>query len=200
MLSGDTVLRAMGASKLDSLRLALRTCERDGSCYICHLSFSETEIALVSERLRSLYRPDNALGRLVKNHLIPSGAYILLQDLPATDMLVQAWTQDVEGINYAIGVYADGKRPNYPNIDSISFNTRDRGYVNLLYNTASLTATENAREHSFFSIPITAALRFIEMNGREQAADYESMDKGENKAACDRISTIKWAAQRDILP
>lgn len=115
-------------------------------------------------------------------------------------MLVQAWTQDVEGINYAIGVYADGKRPNYPNIDSISFNTRDRGYVNLLYNTASLTATENAREHSFFSIPITAALRFIEMNGREQAADYESMDKGENKAACDRISTIKWAAQRDILP
>jgi hypothetical protein len=162
MLSGDTALRAMGTGKLDSLRMGLSTCERDGSCYISHLSFNEAEIALVSERLRSLYRPDNALGRLVKNHLVPSGTYILFQDLPAADMLARAWTQDAEGINYAIGVYADGKKPNYPNIDSISFNTHDRGYVSLLYNTASLTATENTREQSFFSIPLTAVLRFVD--------------------------------------
>lgn len=199
LLSGDMVLRAMGANRLDSLQLALKSCDRDGACYVRSLLFSETEILQVGERLRLLYRPDNALGRLVKNHLIPSGTYILWQDLSAADMLVKAWTQDAEGINYAIGVYADGKRPNYPNIDSISWNVRDHNYVSLLYNTASLTAMENTGRRSFFSIPLVAALRFIEINEREQAADYEPMDKGENKAACDRISTIKWAAYKYSL-
>jgi hypothetical protein len=199
ILSEDTVLRAMGMHKLDSLHQALNICDRDGFCYTRHLSFSEDEITQAGERLRALYRPDNALGRLVKNHLIPSGTYILFQDLPAVDMLVKAWTQDAEGINYAIGVYADGKKPNYPNIDSISWNIRDRNYVGLLYDAASLVAGESAGQTGFFSIPLTAALRFIEMNEREQAADYEPMEKGENKAACDRIGTIKWAAYKYSL-
>jgi len=199
MLARDSVLRALGAVRLDSLRQALSSCGRDGICYTRSLSFSEAEIAQVSGRLTALYRPDNALGRLVKDHLIPSGTYILFQTSSAADMLVKAWTQDAEGINYAIGVYAEGKKPNYPNIDSISFPVHDRNYANLLYNTASLIAVENAGRHSFFSIPLTAALRFIEMNERQQAADFEPMDKGENKAACDRIGTIKWAAYKYSL-
>lgn len=199
MLQRDTVLKAIGKNKLDSLRQALKTCERDGTCYTRNLSFSEAEIMEVGERLKSLYRPDNPLGKLVKGHLIPSGAYILYQDLPAADMLVKAWSQDTEGINYAIGVYADGKKPNYPNIDSISWDVRNRGYAGLLYNTASLIAVEDAGSKDFFSIPLDAALRFIEMNEREQAADYEPMEKGENKAAFDRIPTIKWTAYKYSL-
>jgi len=200
MLSADPVLKTIGINKLDSLQYALKNCDRDGICYTRCLYFSEQEIRQVGERLQALYRPDNELGRLVKDHMVPSGAYFLFQDLPAGEMLVKAWTQDAEGVNYAIGVYADGKKPNYPNIDSISFNIhdpRDPGkyllnYVSLLYNTASLIAIENTSPNSFFNIPLTTALRFIEMNERDQAADYEPMDKGENKAAFDRIPAIKW--------
>jgi hypothetical protein len=199
MLAKDPLLTAIGENKLDSLRQALKDCDRDGACYTTHLHFSEAEIMQVGERLKALYQPDNALGRLVKNHLIPCGAYILLQHLPEADMLVKAWTQDAEGINYVISVYADGKKPNYPNIDSISFNVRDPRYVSLRYNTASLTVVENTSQPGFYSIPLTAALRFIEMNEREQAADYEPMDKGENKAACDRIGAVKWDAYKYSL-
>ncbi len=200
LLSADTALVNIGRRKLDSLQSALKTCERDGACYVRCLSFTDAEISQVAERLKALYSPNNALGRLMRTHLIPSGCYVLYEDMPAVDMLVKAWTQDAEGVNFAIGVYAEGKKPHYPMIDSISFNTRERYYVmGLLYNAASVIALENTVKPSFFSVPLTAALRFLEMNERDQAADYEPMDKGENKAACDRIATMKWDAYKYSL-
>src|SRR3569833_3041649 len=168
LLSKDTALTNIGRRKLDSLQYALKTCEREDACYIQQLSFSNEDISRIADRLKALYKRGNALGRLVKDHLIPSGTYVLYQNLPAADMLVKAWTQDAEGINFAIGVYADDRKPNYPLIDSISFNTHDRTYViGLLYNAAAVIALENTAKQSFFSIPLTAALRFIEMNERD---------------------------------
>lgn len=200
LLDSDQFLKTMGAAKVDSINKALKTCERDGFCYTSSLKFSDAEIKIVGEKLKALYQSSNALGKLVKDHLVPSGAYILFQQLPADEMLVKAWMQDAEGVNFAIGVYAEGKKPNYPNIDSISFNTRDPrnnntflyNYVSLLYNTTSLVAQENKTQPSFFAPSLTAALRFIEINEREQASDFEPMTEGENKAAYERVKTVKW--------
>ena len=204
LLDADKTLAAIGAAKVDSLTQSLSNCSRDGYCYINRMKFSDAEIQTVSERLSTLYTPVNALGKLVKNHLIPSGRYVLFQNLPPQEMLVKAWEQDAAGINFALGVYAEGKKPNYPLIDSISFNTKDSrtnntflyNYVSLLYNTASLVALENKAKPGFYSPSLTAALHFIEMNEREQAADFEPMEKGENKAAFDRIKTINWKAYK----
>jgi hypothetical protein len=207
MLAADPALAALGSNKLDSLRQALHNCQREGDCYVKAMLFTMSEIGQVSERLKALYKPDNALGLLVKDHLIPSGDYILFQDLSAPEMLIKAWEQDAEGINFAISVYAAGKKPNYPNIDSISFNVHDPkdssryplNYVGLLYNTASLLTVESSSQTDFFHIPLSAALRFIEMNEREQAADFEPMEQGENKAAFDRMAHIKWDAYKYSL-
>ena len=145
LLDGDSVLSKIALEKEDSLNLALKTCDRNGRCYTGHLVFSEEEINAVSQRLNLLFKPGNALGKMVSEHLIPSGAYILFQDLPPAEILQKAWQQDALGINFAVGVYAEGKKPHYPNIDSISFNTHDLrdstkwlpGYLSLLYNAAS---------------------------------------------------------------
>lgn len=200
ILSEDAFLKTLAPARLNSLRYALKNCDQDVTCYTGSLKFSEQEISVIGERLRMLYKPDNALGRLVKDHLRPSGSYILYQSVSDEDMLVKAWIQDAEGVNYAIGVYAEGRKPKYPNIDSISFNTRDprdnskylNNYISLVYNTTSLIVTETSAESSFFDIPLRAALGCIELNERGQSADYEPMDKGENKSACDRIATIRW--------
>ena len=203
-LKTDEILAAIGRTKVDSVTSSLKNCDRDGLCYISRMKFSEDEIKKVSDRLSVLYAPTNALGKLVQNHLIPSGTYLLFQSLPAKEMLVKAWEQDAAGINYALDVYAGGKKPNYPLIDSISFNTKDpRGnntylynYVSLLYNTASLVALEAKDSLTFYSPSLTAALHFIEMNEREQAADFEPMEKGENKAAYDKIKVTNWKAYK----
>ena len=201
LLAGDEALSMIAKTKADSLAGALKNCGRDGVCYIDRMKFTDAEIKLVSERLTALYQPQNALGKLVQNHLVPSGAYILFQNLPAKEMLVKAWEQDAAGINFCIGVYAGGNKPNYPLIDSISFNTRDPrnnntylyNYVSLLYNATSLVALESKDNNSFFYPSLAFALRFLEMNEREQAADFEPMAFGENKLAVNRIKTIKWS-------
>ncbi|MCW3090027.1 MAG: hypothetical protein JWP81_1096 [Ferruginibacter sp.] len=201
LLEHDKVLSGIAKTKVDSLVASLKNCGKDGECYISRMKFNEEEIKLVSDRLSELYRPGNVLGKMVLNHLIPSGAYVLFQQLPPKDMLVKAWEQDARGINFGLDVYAGGKKPNYPLIDSISFNTRDGGnnnayllsYVSLLYNTSALVALENKSNLNFFSPSLNAALHFLEMNEREQAGDFEPMAEGENKAAFDRIKTVRWA-------
>ncbi|RYY54236.1 MAG: YdcF family protein [Chitinophagaceae bacterium] len=197
-LGKDTALAGLRIRKNEILQSSVTTCGRDGSCLIGKLKFSPEEIRLVSERLTALYLPGNVLGKLVANHIAPSGTYVLYQELPAKEQLVKAWEQDANGINWAIDVYAGGKKPNYPNIDSISVNTKDAGgtyragYVSFLQSAATVITEETKTSSDFFAVPLTASLLFIEGNEREQAADYEPMEKGQNKAAFDKIKTTKF--------
>lgn len=199
LLSDDTVLLNIERNKTADLTASLKNCDKDALCYTSKIKFTDLEIKSVTNRLRALYKPGNALDKLVQNHLIPSGTYILFKNSDPAEILVKAWEQDANGINFVIGVYAEGKKPNYPNIDSISFNTKERSdsnvyrqYLSLLYNTASLVSTESKENKLFFYPSLTAALLFIEMNEREQAADFEPMAEGENKAATEKIKSIKW--------
>jgi hypothetical protein len=200
LIGKDPVLKAIAKTKSDSLQFALKNCMRDGFCYLSKLTFSEEEIKTVSARLTALYKPGNPLDKLVKQHLLPSGCYILFQHLSPVEMLVKAWEQDANGINFCIGVYAEGKKPNYPLIDSIGFRTRDPrsnqylpGYVSLLYNTSYLLSFQANENAAFFFIPLTASLRFLEMNERNQAADFEPMAAGENRKAVAKIKQTDWS-------
>ncbi|RYY60588.1 MAG: YdcF family protein [Chitinophagaceae bacterium] len=200
LLGKDQALAAISKTKSDVLAGSLKDCGRDGSCFINRMKFTTEEINAVSERLSTLYAPGNALDILVKKHLLPSGTYILYNELPAKEMLVKAWQQDAGAINRAIDIYAGGHKPNYPLIDSISFNTRDAvnrdnyraSYVSFLYNTANVVLVESQSSPAFYALPLTAALLSIEMNERNQAADYEPMEKGQNKAAYEQVRKTNW--------
>lgn len=201
MLKKDPVLNGIARVKSDSVRNALKYCGREGLCYTSRLKFSDEEIKMVSDRLTDLYKPGNEFGKLVDQHLIPSGCYILFQNLTPKEMLVKAWEQDAKGINFCIGVYAEGKKANYPLIDSIGFVTRNprdtnsfsNGYLGLLYNTTSLLSLQVVDTAVFYQAPMLAALQFLEINERDQAADFEPMAAGENRDAVNRIKTTNWA-------
>lgn len=201
LLKKDAVLNGLARVKTDSIKNALKYCNRNGFCYTSRLKFSAEEINMVSNRLADLYQPGNELDKLVKQHLIPSGCYVLFQNFTAKEMLVKAWEQDAMGVNFCIGVYAEGKKANYPLIDSIDFvirNPRDtssfnNGYLSLLYNTTSLLSLQLSDTSVFYQAPMMAALQFLEINEREQAADFEPMAAGENRAAVNAIKTTQWS-------
>lgn len=192
MLKSDSVLVQLSRKKKINLVNALTQCDRDAFCYTTRMKFSDDEIKIISDRLADLYTPLNALGKLVNKHLIPSGAYVLFQDLLPKDMLVKAWEQDAMGINFVIGVYAEGKKANYPLIDSTSFDVKGRNYAGLTYNLVSLLTEENKKNNLFFSVPLAASLHLLDMNERVQAADFEPMINGENKAAAEKVKTVNW--------
>ena len=200
LLLSDEVLTRIGQNKRDTLSGSIRSCGKDKACLMSKMQFTAEEIKVIGERLGSLYKSGNALDRLVKTQLIPSGTYVLFQNLPPNEMLIRAWEQDAMGLNFAISVYAGGTKPNYPNIDSISLPSKDikdstlftATLTSLIYNTAGMIADKFEKSNLFFSVPLEFALRFIEMNERNQAADFEPMEKGENKKAYEAIARIQW--------
>lgn len=193
LIQSDTELKKIGAAKHQALRESLTNCKAEPGCYSRVLKFSDNEIKSVSDRLRILYKENNALGRLVKDHLYPSGTYILFNNLAPVDLLVKAWEQDAKGINFTIAVYAEGAKPNYPAIDSISFDVTHRFYGSFVHTASYVIADESKEFDLFFSIPLTAALQFLEINGRLQAADFEPMEETENKAAIEKMANINWS-------
>ena len=197
-LANDTTLQRIQLLRRNNFKKALDNCKLDITCLTAQLQFSDDEISQVGQRLRQLYTKDNYLGKLIRNHIIPSGTYYQFNQLEEKELLVKAWEQDARGINFCIGVYAEGKKPNYPLIDSISFKVYDSkggiqpGYWNMVYNLCSLIYQERENAESFYTYSLSAATYLLEINEREQAADFEPMELGENKAACNKVKSIRW--------
>ena len=133
LLESDTLLKTVFENSMEQMSQSLTACKSDISFFSQALQFSDSIIAVIGSCISVLYQPDNALDKLLQQHIIPSCTYVLFQQLPPKDLLVKAREQDARGINFTIGVYEAGNKPNYPNIDSIAFNVKDNGYSRLLY-------------------------------------------------------------------
>ncbi|MDR6561956.1 MULTISPECIES: YdcF family protein [unclassified Arcicella] len=196
LLSKDASLQKITQQKLKGLSEASKECQNKFLCLSESMKLSEADIQEVSRRLGELYNDNNALGKLVFNHLIPSGAYILSQKLSAKEQLIKAWEQDAHGINFAIGVYIEGQKANYPAIDSISFKVSNKNYSQLVGDLHTTVQEESKKVTLFFEPSLTSALLALEINEREQVADYEPMASTVNKLAFERIKTINWKAYK----
>lgn len=193
LLKGDAQLAQLAQQKLNKLNTSLTDCN-DASCLTAAIKLTDEEIRLVTERLAALYKPGNALDRLVKSKLIPSGAYSLYKKLPNVEFLQKAWEQDAGSINYTISVYAEGKKPNYPQIDSISYNVHAKAYRTLMYDVTATLMGDVKNTRLFFEPSMQAALLYLQINERQDPANYEPMELGANQAAVARVKTIKWSA------
>ncbi|RFS22824.1 YdcF family protein [Chitinophaga silvatica] len=191
LLENDKVLKGLSIQKQQLIDTALKNCGSDYACYSSSVIISDAEIKTVGERLAALYKTGQPLDKLIKDHLIPSGCYILYADLPAKEMLVKAWEQEARAVNHTIAVYVNGEKPNYPNIDSISFNVRKKSYSELV--AVNLQLARSTQHPLFFTSSMQFALEALELNGRKEAADYEPMTTTVNKAAIAKVANTSWS-------
>jgi hypothetical protein len=187
-LMNDPILQNLLKEKTTQANGASTMCKL-ASCYAAALKFNETEISKVGERLIFLYQTDPIFSNLVKADLLPSGCYGMFADLPPAQLLVKAWEEDAKAVNYAIDVYVMGKQPNYPKIDSISFVSKDKQFAELIAMNAALAFD---KKPIFFEPTLKFALGALEINGRNEAADYEPMATGINQAAIAHVKKTKW--------
>ena len=189
MLQNDVALNAILKAKTEKALEALKNCKKDILCYSNAIKLSADEISAVANRLGGLYKDDNALGNLVSKHLVPSGCYILYADLKPKEMLIKAWEQDAKAINFTIGVYIEGNKPNYPNIDSLGFDLKDKDYPEKVSSNIILALSQSLL---FFEPSMHFALEALELDERNNAADYEPMGSTVNKPAIEQIKKTNW--------
>ncbi len=187
----NPVLNKIAAAKTDSLQYALLTC-KNSICFAEKAKFTDAEIKQIGDELVKIYQLDNALRLMVKSVLIPSAKYSLYADLKPELLLRKAWEQDAAGINRVINIYAEGKKPNYPAIDSIGFNVHTKSSADLLYDCSASVLADCKNVKMFFLPSLIYALRCLEINNRNQAGDYEPMAETVNKPAVNRSKNINW--------
>ena len=156
------------------------------------MKFSDKEIEEAGKVLAALYKPDNALGYIISEHILPSGCYLKYKETGA-QLIKQIWKQDAEGMNFAIDVYAAARKPNYPQIDSIGFNIHSRYFIEEILPNVQLNVADRSRlVPRFYSIPMNAVCTLLDINDRRQAIDFEPLSETENKKAYEQVKLTNW--------
>lgn len=192
VLEGDQVFSKLNSAKRSQLAASIKNCRKSLACYISAVQLSEEEIAAAGNRLGQIYQSDNALGLLVKQHLLPSGCYNQYEKSDGRQLLIKAWEQDAKAVNHTINVYAQGLPANSPKIDSISFNVKRPEYIELITLNAGLALAETEQSGLFYAAALQFALHSLEINERNQAGDYEPMEETVNKAAVRYAAKLNW--------
>jgi hypothetical protein len=192
LVEKDEVLSKINNTKRQEIQQAGKDCGNDLSCLVKAMQFSDSQIKEIGARLVSLYRNENELSKLVRQHIIPSGHYGLFANLAPKEMLKKAWEQDAKAVNHTIAVYAGGKKPNYPNIDSLSYTVTSKGYMELITASVNLSLAQTMDNEMFFVPSLLFALQSLELDERNQIADFEPMEKTVNRAAFEHGKKVNW--------
>lgn len=157
------------------------------------LRFSTDEVDAVATRLRALFGESSALRELVASDLRRSGMYQRFTTLGDEELLIASWRQCADGINHTLDLYADGKPPRYPKIDSVSYDVTSPLYAKLGQAVLAQVRDNATRRPLFFGPSLDAAVMLMDANCRDEAGRFEPMESGENKAAFERIKHTDWS-------
>ena len=172
----------------------LKACRAGPACPVDQLMLPDREVAAAIVALQPLAEPGGPLNRLVREQMRPSGRFQKYADLDDARMFAAAFAETVRGVNRLYRVYADGDKPRYPAIDSISYAPNDPHLRQI-----EREALEASTDPTPTSMPLTPWLRvgfdLLVANQRDEAARYEPLEIGENAKAFARARKLDWKAK-----
>lgn len=166
----------------------------DLACYLAAFKWKDAEMTVLAEQISLQMASNKRLLELVESSLLPSKTYGIPQGQQAGDYLKKALLQDLKAMNNVIDVYGGGEKPNYPKIDSISFDVKRAAYLPLLDDVRQDVLTDiPAAKYAFF-MTMMAAVRLLEINERWDAAQLEPLVALENKKAFDAVKKTDFSS------
>ena len=190
----DPALAAIAAARLAATETASKTCNLDLECYTKAMRWSDEQIADSSKALAAMYASSPAVRTFVDGPLRASGMYVRSHSLAGPELLAQAWKECAAGINWMIDLYVLGKRPHYPEIDSVLYDPKTPVYQRVVQNLVLVMLDDKSGLNLFFSASEKFALEAMLLNHRDEAGRFEPMEAGENKAAYQKVKSVQWSA------
>lgn len=189
MFQADKVLCDVAADKMKRLQAADGLQET-----LDALTFSASEIETIADELAKLYKPNNALARLLNSDIIPSGCYRQASGKGA-ELIKQVFRLDAKGMNRAIGIYVGGDKPNYPAIDSIGFYVQSKYYQQeilpaIVQNVLKISSSKPR----FYSVPMNAVNVSLDTNDRCQVLDFEPLHNAGNAESYRHVQSADFSA------
>jgi hypothetical protein len=188
LLVRNKALSEVSSHKQIALRQAANC--NDVACFDKALRFDGPTIEAVGNTFKALAGMPE-FRSVVRRHMRPSGVFIKYQDQSDAQMLVSAWKDAASGLNRILSVYGLGNDPKYKDIDRVSFDVSKESYRDLL--RAKAKEVSQAKATLFFEPTLNFALGLLAINRRDEAARYEPLENGENKAAVQHLRKINWS-------
>jgi len=132
------------------------------------------------------FNSDNIIG------IALHGKYQFTGTISNAEKLKLAFIQDMSVLNHIINVYGFGAKPNYPTIDSITFNVNTKEHLERIKN-AGIYAFSGKKKQMFFEPTLKLAMEYLTMNGRLNAGFYEPMALGVNKEAVGAVNKVDFS-------
>ena len=167
-------------------------CGPKPECFVDALKWSDEQIATASKSLRDLYGRSAAVKQMVDGPLRASGVLVRANSKSGADLLAEGWIEAAHGINRIIDVYGAGRKPRYPEIDSVSFDVQSPQYGHLVELFGQVLEDDADSMTLFFEPSLRFALALLEINHRDEAGRLEPMESGENAAAVKRMKSVQW--------
>lgn len=177
--------------KMRALKKASDTCGENSGCHVEALRWSETEIASIANELAVLAKKSKVFSALIHEHMRKSGMFERYADSTDGVLLAGAWKDAARAMNRIMDVYALGRAPRYPLIDSASYDVSTLIYrknINLVIKTM-IEVPEGLK--SFYDPALRFSLDLLELNMRDEAGRFEPLDSV-NRSAVEELRNIQW--------
>jgi hypothetical protein len=192
-VAADPGVQGVGRRLAETRAALLKTCRLGPACPVDQLMLSDSEIDIVGVGLSRLALPGQPLARLVRDQMRPAGRFQKYAGLADAGMIGSAWAETARGVNRLFRVYADGDKPRYPAIDSMSYAPADPHLRQI-----EREALEASTDPTPAATPLTPwsrlAFDLLIANQRDEAGRYEPLEAGENAKAFARARKLNWKA------
>lgn len=156
------------------------------------MKISDDDARLTAVQLAALYDKEQAFRTFIDDSVMATGCYATVAG-QGSERLTNAWYHDAKALNHVMDVYGRGCKPNYPLIDSISFDVQSRRFTQEIFPLVKGNVLLATADDPFFAaIPMQAAQYLLMINDRLQAIDYEPLTNGLNKAAYAAAAQTSW--------
>ncbi|MCC9138674.1 YdcF family protein [Pontibacter silvestris] len=187
----NAVLRNLAKQYAGRVEKALTSC-KDATCYASALKWSEQEVQTIHKELKGLYSGNSNFRNALTKTLRKESYHHKYKGEIDSTTIRKAWKDTALGLNHILDVYFAGKGARYPAIDSISFDTSDQNFVALIHQSLGSEVKAQDQKALFYKLPMHAALKALELNGRDEAARYEPLLNGYNKKPYQALKGTSW--------
>jgi hypothetical protein len=196
-MRNDKTFRRQSQQQVKRINRAMKQCN-DVTCYAAAVQWKPDEIAGIGKQMARLCQDNERMHSLVG--MLRSGDHYNLYNERSDAAFIQSvWNDAAVGVNGILDTYIKGKKPRYPAIDSISFPIDDAAFRERIRRLLDELVKQQTPKDLFFELPLKFALKALAINDRDEAARYEPLDEGMNKAAVSSIPGIPWASFRYSL-
>jgi len=192
LLINDAELASILTAQKTRIAQSLTQCDTTTACWVNAFALNKEEQQKIGNRLKELAKKEPSIQAMIQKHLRPSGMFIKYADQSDAELLLSAWNEAGNGLQYIIDSYAFGKKGRYPSIDSVSYPAKGMMYRRYLLSAGFYLAEQTENWALFFQPHLSFALFLMDMNDRDEAARHEPLEEFENRKALDYIPSIPW--------